>query len=124
MTTATLLAAALLVFATGAAHSWFGERRLLGPLLAPEPNRQLSDFARRTIRFAWHLTTIAWCGIGVALISLAVSTPLDQLNRPVLGIIAATFLLTACVTLISSRGRHLAWVVFLVIAGLSAAPLV
>ena len=126
MTNATLLAAALLTFMIGAIHSWLGERRLLGPLLAPERRQGLlasSGFARRTLRFAWHLTTIAWWGIGAALIALAVSPPLDRQGRLVLGTIAATFLVTGIVTLVTSRGRHLAWPVFLAIAGLSVAPL-
>ena len=37
-------------------------------------------------------------------------------------IIAAIFAVTGIVTLAVSRGRHLAWPVFLAIAALSAAP--
>lgn len=126
MTPAILIAAALLIVFIGVVHSWLGERRLLGPLLAPERRQGLlasSAFARQTLRFAWHITTIAWWGIGAALIALALSPPLDRQGRLVLGTIAATFLVTGTVTLVTSRGRHLAWPVFLAIAALSAAPL-
>lgn len=123
---ATIFAAALLTFLIGAVHSWLGEWRLIGPLLAPEQRQgrlASSAFARGVLRFAWHVTTIAWWGIGAALIALAASAPLDRQGRLVLAIIAVTFLVTGLVTLIAGRGRHLAWPVFLAIAGLSAAPL-
>jgi hypothetical protein len=121
-----LIAAAALTLAIGAVHSWLGERRLLGPLLAPGRRQGLlasSGFARRVLRFAWHLTTIAWWGAGAALIALAASPPLDRQGRLALATIAATFLVTGIVTLVVGRGRHLAWPVFLAIAGLAAAPL-
>ena len=35
MTSISLLTAAFLLFAIGIVHSWLGERRLIGPLLAP-----------------------------------------------------------------------------------------
>ena len=120
-----LIAAAILIFAIGGVHSWLGERRLIGPLLAPERRQGLlakSFFARQVLRFAWHLTSLAWWGMGLIVATLAFSSIGGQ-ERLVLGIVAATFLLTGGITLIVSRGRHLAWPIFLAIAVLSAAPL-
>jgi hypothetical protein len=77
-----LFIAALLSFAVGLAHSVLGERFILMRL--PEQ----ATFKARTLRFAWHLTTIAWWGVGAMLV-------------------------------LASRGRHLAWPVFLAIAILS-----
>jgi hypothetical protein len=125
MTSTSLLGAAFLTFAIGAVHSWLGERRLIGPLLSKEQRCGIlakSAFARGVLRFAWHLTTVAWWGIGLIVAALAFS-PIGGQGRLVLGIVAATFLVTGGVILVTSRGRHLAWPVFFAIAGLSALPL-
>jgi hypothetical protein len=125
MTNAALLVAAILTIGVGAVHSWLGERRLIGPLLAPERRQGLlasSAFARQVLRFAWHVTTVAWWGIALILGALALA-PLDPQGRLVVMAIGATFLVTGLLTLVASRGRHLAWPVFLAIAGLSLAPL-
>jgi len=120
MTSTALLMAAALTFAVGAVHSLLGERRLIGPLLAPGHRQGIlerSAFARQVLRFAWHLTTIAWWGIGAMLVAYALA-PLDPSSRSTLAIIAVTFSITGIVILAASGGRHLAWPVFLAIAGL------
>ncbi len=120
------LVAALLVFTIGLAHSWIGERRLIGPLLSPEWRSGIlakSEFARRTLRFAWHITSLAWWGMGAALIVIAI-LPTDRSTVFFAAITGITFLITGLITLITSRGRHLAWPVFLTIAALCFAPLV
>lgn len=125
MTTVALIVAALLTAWLGVAHSWLGERRLLGPLLAPGRRQgflEKSAAARTTLRFAWHLTSMAWCGIALILAALAFS-PLGGGGRLVLVIIAMTFVLTGAVVLATSRGRHFAWPVFLLIAALAVSPL-
>lgn len=125
MTMTFLLVAAILAIAIGVVHSWLGERRLIGPLLSPERRHGIlasSAFARQVLRFAWHLTTIAWWGFAFILVVLAAS-PLDPQGRHVLTVVAATFLVTGIVILAVSGGRHLAWPVFLAIAGLSVLPL-
>ena len=125
MPNTALLTAAILTFAIGAAHSWLGEGWLLGPLLDPETRQGLlekSTFARRVLRFAWHLTTIAWWGFAAVLILLA-RAPIDASGRAALAGIAGTFLATGLVTCLSSRGRHFAWPIFVTIAGLSIVPL-
>jgi hypothetical protein len=125
MTEACLLAAAALTALIGLIHSWLGERRLIGPLLAPETRRGLlreSLFARRVLRFAWHLTSIAWWALAAILAVLA-PAPLAPPGGRILAVLAAAFLLTGLVVLGASRGRHLAWPLFLGIAAAAAAPL-
>jgi hypothetical protein len=125
MTNISLAVAAALTFALGLAHSWLGEVRLIGPLLAPETRQgflEKSAFARRILRFAWHLTTLAWCGIGAMLAALSLSR-IDAGGKIALAAAAATFFLTGLVILASSRGRHFAWPVFFAIAALATAPL-
>lgn len=120
----SLISAAAMTIAIGGVHSWLGERRLIGPLLAVGRRQGLlehSAFARQVLRFAWHLTTLAWWGFGALLIYLSLAT-LDDESRWILGIVATTFFVTGIAILISSRGRHLAWPAFLLIAGLTLAP--
>jgi hypothetical protein len=107
------LAAALLVV-IGLAHSYLGERYILVRLFRRDLPALFGDdrFTKRTLRFAWHVTTVAWWGLA-ALLASGLDAP-----RTSLRIIAATFLLTGVVALAWSRGRHLSWVVFLAIAGL------
>ncbi len=117
MSTAVLLfVAALLSFAVGVAHSVLGEKYILMRLLRrPDLPKLFGDtaFTVRTLRFAWHLTTIAWWGF-VAMLVLASRGLLSAGNT--LLVIAATMAATSVAILVSSRGRHLAWPVFLAIA--------
>lgn len=118
-----LLVAAVLTFGVGLAHSWLGERKLIGPLVSPETRAGLlaqSGWARRVVRFAWHITTVAWWGIAALLVALAFS-PLETQGRYALFAIAVIFGASGVLTLVTSRGRHLAWPVFLAVAGLSLA---
>lgn len=110
--------AAVLTIAIGVAHSWLGEQYILVRLFRQQNIPHLfgsDDFTKRTLRFAWHLTTVAWCGAAALLLMLAMR-PLDVTSLLVCRGIAAIFLVSSIVALIGSRGRHLAWIVFLVIA--------
>ena len=114
MNWAALVAAALCA-GVGVAHSYLGERYILIRLFrrADLPHLFGSDvFTKRTLRFAWHLTTLAWWGLGALVLLLAGRAPVETLGTAV----AATFAATALVTLLGSRGRHLAWPVFTAIA--------
>lgn len=125
MTSVPLAIAAVLTIAVGLVHSVLGEQRLIGPLLAPEQRHGMlakSAFARGVLRFAWHLTTLAWWGFAAILAAFAVS-PLAGHDGIVLVAIAIMFALTGLIALVASRGRHLAWPVFLAIAALSVVPL-
>ena len=112
------VAAAVLVVGIGIAHSWLGERYILMRLFRRHNMPHLfgsDDFTKRTLRFAWHITTVAWLGAAALLLVLA-SHPVDATARMFSRVIAATFLVSSIVALLGSRGRHLSWVVFLLIA--------
>jgi hypothetical protein len=117
MTHSTLLfVAALLAFGVGIAHSFLGEKYLLMRLFRRPDLPALfggTSFTVRTLRFAWHITTVAWWGFAVML-WLASRDQLSQDNA--LTALAITMLVTALLILIASRGRHLAWPVFAAIA--------
>jgi len=109
-----LLAAALAV-ALGVAHSFLGEKYILIRLFRRSDLPKLfggTEFTVRTLRFAWHLTSVAWLG-AAALLFLLAQGPLS--STAVSGVLAAVFLVSAGITFIASRGRHFAWPVFLAI---------
>ncbi len=104
----------------GVAHSYLGERYIIVRLLRRDnlPHLFGSDlFTRRTLRLAWHLTAVAWWGLGALLWRLGTAAELGVLGRNVAAMIGWTFLASAVVALVGSRGRHLSWLVFLAIAG-------
>lgn len=116
-----LAAAGLLLIMIGSVHSLLGERLIIGPLCAAEwPKLRLPPaFARRVLRFAWHVTTISWLGAGLGLVWAAYGAV------PALELIAATALATGVLILFASRGAHLAWPVFFAVGILllqAAAP--
>lgn len=112
-----LYIAALFAFAIGVAHSVLGERYILTRLFRRDDLPQLmgsAEFTMRTLRFAWHLTTIAWWGFAAIIFLLAQhSISFQSLST----VSAVTFLVTGAITLVVSRGRHVAWPVFLFIGG-------
>ena len=110
-----LYLAAFLALAVGAAHSYLGERFILMRLLRRDNLPKLfggDAFTKQTLRFAWHLTTIAWWGFA-ALLFLMAADALDISNAA--WVMALTFLASAIVTAGFTRGKHLAWLVFLAI---------
>lgn len=97
------------------AHSILGERWLIGPLTAPATRSGMlarSGYARLVLRFAWHLTSIAFVGLAAPLAVYAFA-PVDWTARLMLRLVAATSIAMGGVTLAISRGRHLAWPFFL-----------
>ncbi len=121
-----LILAAVLAAGVGVAHSWLGEQYLLVRLLRREDLPKLfgdDRFTRRTLRFAWHLTTIAWWGFAAVLVALSGSLPGVSVARAVPLAISLTFFASAALTFAASRGRHLAWLVFLAIAVLTVLSL-
>ena len=95
-----LLMAALLIFATGCAHSYLGERYILMRLLKRDGLPKLfggTEFTAGTLRFAWHITTVAWWAMAL-LLYMASRGPLSSVL--VLQVIAGA-------AVVSSRaGRH------------------
>jgi hypothetical protein len=111
---ALLFAAALLV-AIAAAHSYLGERYILIRLFrrADLPKLLGSDaFTKKTLRFAWHITSIAWLGFAAILVVLSRSS---MQAGAVTRIVGVTFLVSAAVSGFGSKGRHYSWIVFLAI---------
>lgn len=108
--------AAALLFLLGAAHSVLGERYLLVRLFRRADLPRLfggTAFTTRTLRFAWHLTTVLAWGMAVLLLQLGHG---DGDPRRLAATIAIVCFAAALLPLVVTRGRHLSWVV-LVAAG-------
>ena len=104
----------------GITHSYLGETRILIPMYAQFklPILRGSDRATKNVmRFAWHLTSVAWAGLGGVLFAAGspVANPIALATR----IIAVTFAIHALVTAGATRGRHYAWIIFTAIAVLA-----
>lgn len=111
-----LVAAALLLLLTGLAHSYLGERYILIRLFKRDNLPKLfggTAFTTGTLRFVWHLLTIAWWGIA-ALLVWASGHRLEP--RDVLQVFSLIALLSGFLPLIFTRGRHLSWIVFFAVA--------
>ena len=118
MTTALTIAACALV-GIGIAHSILGERYILMRLFRRGDLPRLlggTEFTRRTLRFAWHVTSIAWWGFAALLLMVARGPIATQDVARVTGV---TLIATGLVALIGSRGRHLSWPVFLAIGSIA-----
>ena len=114
----SLYVAAFLAIAIGIAHSYLGERYLLTRLFRSATLPTLfggTEFTERTLRFAWHVTSVAWWGFAAILIVLA-NPPVS--SRVVGLVIGSTFLVHCAVAFFGSRGKHLSWLIFLAIAAL------
>jgi hypothetical protein len=113
---AALYAAASVTFIIGVAHSYLGERYILARLFRwPDLAKVFRnpEFTTRTLRFAWHVTSVAWWGLA-AILALLARPPVSF--HAISLIVGVTFLATSVAVLVGSRGRHLAWPLFLLIA--------
>ncbi len=116
-----LTIAAALIFALGAAHSYLGERYLLARLFACESLPTLlgtTDFLKQTLRFVWHLTTVAWWGLAILLLQAEDGT---LSATSVVRVIGWTAIVSGLFPLGFTRGRHLSWIVMFAIGGLALA---
>jgi hypothetical protein len=107
--------AAALCFVVGLGHSIVGERYILIPLLRRTDLPKMfggTAFTARTLRFAWHLSSVAWWGSGALFCYMA----MNRLSpTSVAGVLAGVFLISAAVAFAVSRGRHFAWLLCLAI---------
>lgn len=83
-------------------HSYFGEKRLIGPILGSDLQLVKTPLARMVIRLAWHLTSIlmlinaalmVWPGTPVALVAAT----------------AATWLVMGLIDAVLTKGKHIGW---------------
>jgi hypothetical protein len=107
MTAIFLVAAALTTLVTAATHSYFGERRLIGPLVASADGVMSGMLAKQVIRFAWHLTSLLW--VGQALLLLRAATNPEFQDTALVGGIGILHLAVGAFDAIVTRGQHIGW---------------
>lgn len=110
-----LLIAIVLIIAIGLAHSYLGERYILIRLFRQTLPKLFGDdsLTKQTLRFTWHLLTVAWFGFAALLYQVHAG----QLSTtPLLSTVGSVFGITAIIALAASRAKHLSWIVFLAIA--------
>jgi hypothetical protein len=114
-----LLASAILLIILALAHSLFGEIGMINPLVKSKgvpAFRGSVRFTKDTMRFAWHITSILGLGFAAVILYYGTLDQLDDDERRVLEIFTITFAISFVVSLIGSRGKHPAWIAFLLIA--------
>ncbi|TMO59488.1 hypothetical protein [Pseudoalteromonas aurantia] len=116
-----LIGAFILIF-IGFVHSYLGEKYLLIRLFKRDnlPKLLGSDwFTKRVLRFAWHLTTIAWWGFAAILYFISSPSSVLVLRFEILISIAIVFAASGVMSFIFSRGKHVSWFFFFCVAGVS-----
>ena len=107
-----LFVAAALLALLAIAHSILGEVRLIKPVAALGDLPRLygtTDFTGATLRFAWHVTSVL--GLGVAAVILAIALGAGPVV--LVSIIGWTMIACGILPLVFTRGRHVAWAVFI-----------
>lgn len=106
-----LISSTLLIF-IGLVHSYLGERYILTRLFKRElPKLFGSDtFTKQVLRFAWHLTTIAWFGFAAILASLYFGA--ENSSAILLYIISLVFLISGAMSFGYTKGKHYSYIVF------------
>jgi hypothetical protein len=112
-----LYIAAIGAIIIGIAHSYLGETRIFPRLMrcADLPRLRGSvEFTQSILRWAWHLTSLAWAGFAYLLLLLAMGRTLGavELSRT----IAVIFGLTGLIAFVTTRGKHVAWPLLALVA--------
>lgn len=109
-----LLIAALLCFLLGVAHSVLGEKYVIGKIAKANLSlRGDTVYMRRIVWLAWHITSVMFVGFGLVLLNMSFGLHALVGDRT---IIAVIFLVSAVISLVSTRGRHASWFIFGAIA--------
>ena len=108
--------AAILLILIGLVHSYLGERYILVRLFKRELPKLFGGdkFTKQVLRFAWHLTTIAWFGFAALLIGISYAK--GELYQITLYTIATVFLLSGLMSFGYTKGRHYSYIVFWFVA--------
>jgi hypothetical protein len=113
--------AALLIFALGLAHSYLGERYILVRLFRKDDLPKLfgdTRFTTQTLRFAWHITSIAWFGFAALLVQIGQGQLTSTSTAQIIGY---TSIASGLLPLLFTRGRHLSWIIFFMVGGITLA---
>lgn len=112
-----LIPTALLIVFVGALHSVLGELFLIGPLCKRDDLPRIPggppQMSAQTLRFAWHLTTVAWLGLAWLLVLVDRG---ELSTRSALLMVVVVSAVSGVISLVGARGRHLSWLAFFAVA--------
>lgn len=116
--------AGVLTFLLSAIHSLLGEK-LIFRHIAKGGLREADALAlfpaRRwaSMRSTWHLVSLMGCGLGALLVAIGTWPTKETSVQTTKAILATTFLVCALYWVLGTRGKHPAWIVMVIIAGLA-----
>lgn len=87
---------------TAATHSWFGEKRLIQPVLALNTGITAAPLARKVLRFAWHFTSLLM--LVCAALVVWPGTP-----GGIIAITGGVWLAVGLFDLVYTGGQHIGW---------------
>lgn len=107
-----LLASAFTMLITAAMHSYFGEKRLIGPILSFDHAVTTNPLGRMVIRLAWHFTSVL-----MMLSAIVVIWP----NTPekLIFIVGGCWLACGLFDAVLTKRKHIGWPV-ITLAGMFA----
>ena len=117
MNTTLLWLAVVIIIITAVAHSYFGEVRLIKPLLELKQGVMARELSRDVLRLAWHGTSLLFFAVAYTLAFQALHPDLAQ--RQVILVLGAALTFFGLVDAVVSKGRHIGWPL-ITLAGLSA----
>lgn len=97
-----LVTSAAAMVLTAFVHSYFGEKRLIGPLLALDGGPMRILLVRQVLRGAWHLTSIL-----MILNALAIVWP--DTPPQLIMVTGGVWLVIGLADAVLTRGRHIGW---------------
>jgi hypothetical protein len=102
-----LISAAIVTVLTAFTHSYFGEKRLIAPLVASNDGVMSRLLAKQVIRFAWHLTSLLW--IGQALLLLRAASNPEYFDQTLIAGIGLLYVGVGLFDAAVTRGKHIGW---------------
>lgn len=111
--------AAVLLVLVGAMHSFAGGPRLITPLLRQKGFPVILGSQRNgrvTLWFGWHALTLFWWALAAVLLTMSVDQ--DAAGPALLISLAFACGICGLAAIVATRGRHLSWVLFLLLAAI------
>lgn len=102
-----LIGAALATLLTAFAHSFFGEKRLITPLVASNEGVMSRLLAKQVVRYAWHLTSLLW--IGQSLLLLRAAANPQYFDPALVAGIGILYIGVGLFDAVATRGKHIGW---------------
>ena len=101
-----LYSASALSVTTAMVHSYFGEKRLIAPLVSSDQGVMATALAKQVIRFAWHWTSALWILVAAY---LAIAAQGHFVSHFLLFGVGVFHLIAGVLDGVLTRGKHVGW---------------